>query len=65
MKKPDADFTRRMLLALASAVADHNHQTTRAIVETLTSGTEALRQEGKGELIAKIDPAAPVLLCGD
>ncbi len=35
MRKSDADFTRRMLLALASAVADQNHQATRAIVETL------------------------------
>jgi len=35
MKKPDAGFTRRLLLALASAVADHNHQDTRVIVETL------------------------------
>jgi hypothetical protein len=35
MKKPNAGFTKRLIMALASAVADRNHDDVRVIVETL------------------------------
>jgi hypothetical protein len=35
MKKSDADFTRRLIMALTSAIANNDQRDTRAIAEAL------------------------------